>query len=157
MTENIPKCGNSHFPATLIFHEINFGWFQRVKHCHFNNFEFSEHWILEKCQNLQKFKIQSYSNGQNGRLWVSKWLKLISRNMYLSDRNILKFLHYVFPIRLPKSVIHEHTTFFPKEYLLYLVNQEPSPYRSWGRKINSPKEKFLIASPDLKVPAAIMF
>ena len=29
----------SHFPATLILHEINFGWFLKVKNYYLNNFE----------------------------------------------------------------------------------------------------------------------
>jgi len=28
----------SNFPATPVFREINFGWFQKAKNCHFNNF-----------------------------------------------------------------------------------------------------------------------
>ena len=48
---------SSNFPATLILHEIDFGWFEKVKHCHFNNFEGLEFWFLEKfhtwkCQKL---------------------------------------------------------------------------------------------------------
>ena len=37
----------SHFPATLILREIYFGWFQRVKNCHFNTFGGFEFGLLE--------------------------------------------------------------------------------------------------------------
>ena len=55
----------------LILREINFGWFQRVKNCPFDNFVCFEFWFfgnfsLENVKKIQKFKIQSYSNGQNG-------------------------------------------------------------------------------------------
>ena len=37
----------SNFPTTLILCEINFGSFQRVKICRFNNFEAFEFWLIE--------------------------------------------------------------------------------------------------------------
>ena len=43
--------------TTQILCEIKFGWFQKVKICHFNNFEGFELWFLEfHTWNSQKFK-----------------------------------------------------------------------------------------------------
>ena len=55
----------SKFSATLILREINFGWCQRVKNCHFIHFGGFEFWIFgnfinENVRNSQKFKILRY-------------------------------------------------------------------------------------------------
>ena len=61
----------SNFPATLILGEINFGWFQKVKNCPFNNFEGFELWFYEK---RYAWKCRKFPNIQNSELlkW-SKW------------------------------------------------------------------------------------
>ena len=51
----------TNFPATLMFSEINFGWFQKVKNCRFNHFGGLEFWFFEKfhiwkCQNFPKIQ-----------------------------------------------------------------------------------------------------
>ena len=71
----------SNFSATFILHEINFGWFQRVKNWRFNNFEGFEFQFLEQfqnriCQKLPQFKILSCSNGQNGSFLGLKMTKI---------------------------------------------------------------------------------
>ena len=96
------------FSATLILREINFGWFQMVKNCHFNHFGCFEFWFLsnftlENVKNSQKFKIQSCSN-------VQKWQFLGLQNgqnwfqVGFERKKNPKILHCVFPLRLHRSV-----------------------------------------------------
>ena len=109
------------FSATLILSEINFGWFLKVKNCHFNNFGGFEFWFLEK---LHTWKCQMLPKIQNSELlkWV-KWQFLGLQNdpnwpQNVSGRNNLKFQHCVFPIRLPRSVpiFAEIKTIFDFQY-----------------------------------------
>ena len=98
----------SKSPATLILHEINFSWFQKVKNAistilEASNFDFWKIFTLENVKTPQKFKFQSCSNGQSGSFWVFKITK-IDFTQNLSSRKILKFLHWVFPIRMSGSV-----------------------------------------------------
>ena len=80
----------SNFPATLILGEINFGWFQKVKNCPFNNFEGFELWFYEK---RYAWKCRKFPNIQNSELlkW-SKWqfwgfkMTKIDFMKYLGDR-----------------------------------------------------------------------
>ena len=63
-------CGFSHFPATLILREINFGCFQKVKNCHLNyfgSFHCNFWWILH----LKMSRISKKSNSE--LLKWSKW------------------------------------------------------------------------------------
>ena len=60
----------SNFPATLILRDINFGWFQKVKNCHFNKFEGFEYWFLEK---FHIWKCQKFPKIQTSE--VLKWAK----------------------------------------------------------------------------------
>ena len=70
------KFGN--FSTTLISLEINFGWFQKVKNCRFNNFEGFEFWFLEK---FHAWKCQNFPNNQKSeRLKWSKWQFLRLQN-----------------------------------------------------------------------------
>ena len=68
----------SNFSCTLILLEINFGWFQRLKNCRFNNFgsfKVLSFWefYTRKCQKYPKIQNSALSN------W-SKWQFLSFRN-----------------------------------------------------------------------------
>ena len=43
--QDIPMWKFSNFPAIQILREIKFGWLQKVKNCHFGNFEGFEFWF----------------------------------------------------------------------------------------------------------------
>ena len=64
------------------------------------NCDLIKNFVLENVKSFQKFKIQSFSNGQNCSFWAFKMTKL-DFTSNLSGRKILKFPHCVFPIRLP--------------------------------------------------------
>ena len=89
------------FSTSLILREINFGWLQKVKNSHFNNFRGFEFWFLLKvhiwkCQKFPKIQKRIYSNWKMVKMSVlgaSKRPNLISRKI-LSGRKILKFPHY---------------------------------------------------------------
>ena len=52
------------------------------------NFDFWKNFTLENVKSSQKFKIQSYSNGQNGSfLGASKWPKLISHKIWPAEKS----------------------------------------------------------------------
>ena len=50
----------SNYPATLILHEINFDWFQKVKRCHFDHFRRSK--FLTFCEISKNRKIKASRN-----------------------------------------------------------------------------------------------
>ena len=59
-----------NFSATLILLEINFGWFQKVKNCHFINFGSFEFWFLE---NFHTSKVKSSKIQNSEPMKWSKW------------------------------------------------------------------------------------
>ena len=102
------KCGYStvwkfsNFPATLILREINFGWFQKVKNCHFNNFGGFEFWFFEKLHTLKCQKIPKIQNSE--LLKWSNWQFLRLQNDQNSFQVNSKVTQSEFSIRLPRSV-----------------------------------------------------
>ena len=67
------------------------------------NFDFWDYLTLENVKRLQKFKIHSSSNGQNGSFWGFKMNKIDF--MYnIGGRKMLKVPHCAFSIKLPRSV-----------------------------------------------------
>ena len=59
----------SHFPVTLPLRDINFGWFQRVKDCHFDNLKALNFDIL----GVSHLKMSKIS--KNSKLRLLKWSK----------------------------------------------------------------------------------
>ena len=58
------------------------------------NFEFWQFFTLENVKSVQKSKIQTCSNGQNGSFWGCNWPKLISHEMWVGEK-LLNF-HIVY-------------------------------------------------------------
>ena len=88
-----------NFLATLILREINFGWFQKVKNCHFNNFKDFEFWLLEISHlKISKTSILSkISAAQMVKISIcraSKWPNLISCKIWVAEK--FWYLHTVF-------------------------------------------------------------
>ena len=85
---DISHCDNLSIflDTTMILREINFGWFQKVKICHFNNFQGFEFWFLEK---FHTWKCQMFPKIQNSELLKrSKWLFLGLHNVQMISRKI---------------------------------------------------------------------
>ena len=51
----------SNFPAPLILREIIFGWFQKVKNCHFDRFEGYHYWFFLGISYISHQKFPKYS------------------------------------------------------------------------------------------------
>ena len=88
---------SSNFPATLIFYhwflrEINFGWFQKVKNCLFNNLRSFEFWFLEIFHAwifkiLKNWKSRAVQMVKMAISGASKWQKLISRKIWVAEKS----------------------------------------------------------------------
>ena len=91
-------CKFNNFSASLILREINFGWFQNVKNCPFNNFENSdfEFWKIHtwKIKNSQIYKFRPSQIVKMAVFRATKWPNLISRK--IERQKILKFSHHCF-------------------------------------------------------------
>ena len=109
MTVDIIQCGNLPIIMPLWFYVKSiFADFRRSKTAILTilkalNFVFWKNFILGNVKSSQNFNIRSYSNGQNGSYWCFKMTK-IDFMWNLGGKKILKFPHFVFPNRLPKSV-----------------------------------------------------
>ena len=103
------------FLAILILRKINFGWFQKIKNCHFDHLSRSEFCIFGnfwhfKCVIFTKIKFQSLWNSKNGSFLSSE----ISQNWFhaksewylgkLLNFHIVEYPKSKIPIRLPRSV-----------------------------------------------------
>ena len=79
------------FSVTNILREINFGWFQKVKNCHFNDFEgfeFSFFFgisLLKMSEISKKSKFRASQMVKMAIIGALKWPKLISRKIWVAD------------------------------------------------------------------------
>ena len=81
----------SNFPvASLVLRETDF---RRLKIAILTilealNIDFWKNFTLENVKTFQKFKILNCSNGQDDSFWASKWSKLISRKIWMSEKSL---------------------------------------------------------------------
>ena len=86
----------SNFSDTLILHEINFGWFQKVKNCLFNYFGGFEFWFWEKFY-IWAVKNSKFRTAQMVKMAVfgaSKWPTLISRKIWVAEKSINFYIEH---------------------------------------------------------------
>ena len=84
----------SNFPAILVLHEINFGWFQKVKNCLFNYFGGFEFWFWEKFY-IWAVKNSKFRTAQMVKMAVfgaSKWPTLISHKIWVAEKSSISTL-----------------------------------------------------------------
>ena len=122
----IPQCENLAISLALWFYMTSIlADFRRSKTAVFTilevlNFDFWKKVAIENVKSAHKHKIQSCSNGQNGSFWSFKMTKIVF-TQNLSGRKILKFPHFVVPIRLPRSVLSKsEVQFFGQHHNIYV-------------------------------------
>ena len=96
----------SNFPVILILREISFSWFQKVKLCCLTIFRKISGLKMSKF--LKNWKFRAAQLVKMVVFGASKWLKMISRKIWVSDTSSNFHIVYCqcpFPIKLSRSVI----------------------------------------------------
>ena len=111
---------SSHFPASLIFHEINFGWFQKVKNSRFNNFgcflgKKKSHFKMSKAAQMVQITV----------FGASTWPELISRKIWVAEKSC--HFHIVSPLlSTTYALMHVSPSFSASTAHTILFSYSPS-------------------------------